>query len=83
MLLWLLNIHIWKALLNIKFSFCHYDLSQGIEKIDSMQSFNFIKTESHNNKSYLLTFICVYQLLMQHAAFQMVDEVLSSYKRIQ
>lgn len=47
-----------------------------------MQNFNIIKDESHNNKTALLTFVCAYQLLMQHVVLQMVDEILNSYKHI-
>lgn len=82
MLLQLLNIQIQKALLNIDYSFCHYDLSQGIEKYYSMQNFNFRETESPDNKS-LLTYICVYQLLMWHVVLPMADEIFSSHKHIQ
>ena len=48
----------------------------------SIQSFNFIKTESRAG-TFLPSFIFAYQLFMQHAALEMVDEILSTHKHIQ
>ena len=62
-------------------SFCHSGLSQGIGE-KRAYSFNFIKTESRAGP-FLPSFIFAYQLFMQHAALEMVDEILSTHKHIQ